>query len=149
MRTTAIRLALTACSALAATAALAVPAEATVFHQEISVRSDAHITPDGRITLSGTYSCEAASPVGAVQVKATVIQEGVRLTMGAGDAVCDGHEHPWRAESKPGRSWGVHEGAARAVAQLQEIHFGGGMLPRAVDTVAEDARDITVHDRRR
>ncbi|MET9604458.1 DUF6299 family protein [Streptomyces sp. NPDC006512] len=149
MRTIGSRLALTAFSALAVTAVMAVPAEATVFHQEISVRSDAHIAEDGRVILSGSYRCEAASPVGAVQIKATVIQEGVRLTMGGGEALCDGHEHPWRAESKPGRTWGVHGGGARAEGRLEEIHFGGGMLPRAVDTVAEDARDVTVYDHRR
>lgn len=148
MRIHAPRMALAAVAALAATAAFTAPAQATVFDQGISVKSHAHIGPDGAITLSGTYHCEQASPEGAIQIKATLVQDNVRLGIGAGEAVCDDREHAWTARSKPGFDLGLHEGPARASAELQEIHFGGGLLPRAVDTVALDEKDVWVADHR-
>ncbi|MFJ3878423.1 DUF6299 family protein [Streptomyces sp. NPDC090077] len=146
MRTPARRMALGAFSALAATALFTATAHATVFHQGISVRSEAHINEKGEITLSGTYHCEAASPSGAVQIKATVVQDGTRLSIGAGEVVCDGAEHEWVAGSP--LNGGIHEGDARAVAELQEIHFSGGLMPRGIDTVAQDSRAIKVVGRR-
>ncbi|MEU3721803.1 DUF6299 family protein [Streptomyces sp. NPDC031705] len=141
MRTPARRMALGAFSALAATALFTTPAHATVFHQAISLRSGAHLAEDGSVTLSGTYHCEAASPSGAVQIKATVVQDASRLSIGAGQVVCDGAEHAWVARSP--LTGGIRPGRARAVAELQEIHFAG-LMPRAVDTVAQDAKDIDV-----
>ncbi|MFD0352830.1 DUF6299 family protein [Streptomyces sp. NPDC127110] len=142
MRTPARRMTLGAFSALAATALFAAPAHATVFNQGISVQSEAHIAGDGSITLSGTYHCEAPSPSGAVQIKATVIQDATRLSIGAGEVVCDGAEHEWVAGSP--LTGGIHPGAARAVVELQEIHFSGGLLPRGIDTVAQDDHVIQV-----
>ncbi|MCX5377861.1 DUF6299 family protein [Streptomyces sp. NBC_00091] len=141
MRTTARRMALGAFSALAATTLFTAPAHATVFNQGISVQSEAHIAEDGGITLSGTYHCEAASLGGAVQIKATVIQDGSQLSIGAGEVVCDGAEHEWVAHSPITGS--VHPGRATAVASLQEIHLQG-LFPRSVDTVAQDTQDIEV-----
>ncbi|AWZ05424.1 MULTISPECIES: DUF6299 family protein [unclassified Streptomyces] len=141
-------MALTALSALAATAVFTAPAQATVFDQGISVKSRVHIGADGAVTLSGTYHCRQASPGGAIQIKATLVQDDVRLGIGAGDAVCDDQVHQWTARSKPGFDLGLHEGSAKAVAELQEIHFNGGLLPRAVDTVARDETDAWVADHR-
>lgn len=148
MRTPARRIALAAFSALAATALFTAPAAATVFHQGISVRPEAHIAEDGTITLSGTYSCQAASPMGAVQVKVTVVQDGTHLGLGAGDARCDGQEHDWEAQGTLRLTPAIHEGAALAQAELQEIHFGGGLMPRAIDRVALDEKEIQVIDHR-
>ncbi|MFD8983218.1 DUF6299 family protein [Streptomyces sp. NPDC059564] len=148
MRTPARRIALAAFSALAATALFTAPAAATVYHQGISVRPHAHIAQDGTITLSGTYSCEAASPGGAVQVKVTVVQDRFRLGLGAGDARCDGEAHSWEAHGTLRLTPGIHEGAALAQAELQEIHFGGGLMPRAIDQIAVDEREIRVIDHR-
>ncbi|MEU8462420.1 DUF6299 family protein [Streptomyces sp. NPDC029003] len=149
MRTPARRIALSAFSALAATALFTAPAAATVFQQHISLRPHADIERDGTITLSGTYSCEASSPMGAVQVKVTVVQDDrYRLGLGAGDAHCDGMEHRWEARSGLSVTPGIHEGTARAMAELQEIHFGGGLMPRAIDVVAADEQEIRVTHRR-
>ncbi|MFF5704550.1 DUF6299 family protein [Streptomyces sp. NPDC012794] len=141
MRTPASRMTLGAFSALAATALFTTAAHATVFDQAISVRPEAHIAGDGSVTLSGTYRCEVASPSGAMQIKATVIQDGSRLSIGAGEVVCDGAEHAWVAGSP--LTGGIHPGRATAVAELQEIHFSG-LMPRAIDTVAQDSKDIQV-----
>ncbi|MEV7726909.1 DUF6299 family protein [Streptomyces sp. NPDC087917] len=148
MRTPARRMALSAFSALAATALFAAPAAATVYQQAISVHPAVDIARDGTITLSGTYRCEPASPVGAVQIRATVIQDRIRLGLGAGDAVCDGRDHEWAAHGTLRLTPGIHEGGARVQAELQEIHYGGGLLPRAVDQVAFDERDVQVSDHR-
>ncbi|MGW6708328.1 DUF6299 family protein [Streptomyces sp. NPDC054956] len=141
-------MALTALSALAATAVFTAPAQATVFEQGISVKSHAHIGEDGAITLSGTYHCRQASPAGAIQIKATLVQDNVQMGIGAGQAVCDDRQHTWTARSKPGFDFGLHEGPAKAVAELQEIHFHGGLLPRAIDTVAQDEKEVWVADHR-
>ncbi len=141
------RMALATFSALAAVSVFTAPANATVFNQEISVQPYAHITEDGSVTLSGTYLCEGSSPRGAVQVKATVVQEGLRLTVAAGDARCDGERHRWEARGSVRFTPGLHAGRAEAVAQLQEVHFSG-LMPRSIDTLAEDGKNIEVFDHR-
>ncbi|MFH7599857.1 DUF6299 family protein [Streptomyces racemochromogenes] len=141
MRTPARRMALTAFSALAATTLFATPALATVFHQEISLRSQAHINRQGEVVLSGGYRCELSPRSGAVQIKATVVQDGNRLSIGAGEVLCDGRAHHWTAVSP--MTAGLHAGPARAAAELQEIHMAG-LMPRALTTVAEDRQDIEV-----
>ncbi|RPF41069.1 hypothetical protein EDD96_4859 [Streptomyces sp. Ag109_G2-6] len=141
MRIPARRMTLTAFSALAATALFATPALATVFHQGISLRPEARITADGSVVLSGTYQCELSPASAAIQIKATVVQDATRLSIGAGEVFCDGREHIWEAVSP--MTGGLHPGAARAVAELQEIHMTG-LMPRALSTVAEDRQDIEV-----
>ncbi|WP_327735848.1 DUF6299 family protein [Streptomyces nojiriensis] len=137
------RMALTAFSALAATTLFAAPAGATVFNQGISVHGDAYVAKDGAVTLSGTYHCEQASPNGAMQIKATLAQEGGgRLSIGAEQIVCDGRERRWVANA-PGAFVNVHPGRAVVTAELQEVRFSG-LMPRSVDTVAQDSRDVEV-----
>ncbi|MEV7521630.1 DUF6299 family protein [Streptomyces sp. NPDC091371] len=141
------RMALAALSALAATAVFTTPAGATVFDQGISVHHDAHIAADGAVTLSGTYHCEQVSPMGAMQIRATVVQEpGRQLTIGGGQAVCDGAEHRWEAQV-PGFLAGVHPGRATVTAALQEVRLQG-LMPRSVTTVAEDTEDVEFHEER-
>ncbi|MFF7298235.1 DUF6299 family protein [Streptomyces sp. NPDC008265] len=141
MRIPARRMALAAFSAAAATALFTAPAGATVFEQGISVHDDARITDDGGVILSGTYHCEQASPEGAMQVKATVEQDGGRLSIGGEQIVCDGTERRWVAHA-PGAYANVRAGTAKVTAELQEIHLSG-LFPRSVDTVALDSRDVT------
>ncbi|MFD8145290.1 DUF6299 family protein [Streptomyces sp. NPDC059708] len=141
MSTAARRMALTAFSALAATTLFATPALATVFHQGISMRSQAHINRQGEVALSGTYHCELSPTSGSVQIKATVVQDGSRLSIGAGEVFCDGREHHWKAVSP--LTAGLHAGPARAVAELQEIHMSG-LMPRTLSTVAQDEQVIEV-----
>ncbi|WP_411106800.1 DUF6299 family protein [Streptomyces sp. cmx-4-9] len=142
MRIHGTRMALAALSALAATAAFSAPAQATVYDQGISVLSHGHIHPDGTVTLSGTYHCTNPSPVGAkLQISASVRQEGTRLAFGGGEADCDGREHAWEATGSLRYTPGIHAGAALAEAKLDEVHFSG-LMPRSVDTVAEDRREI-------
>ncbi|MEW1634448.1 DUF6299 family protein [Streptomyces sp. NPDC093801] len=145
MFTPARRMALTAFSALAATSLFATPALATVFQQGISLHPEAQISRDGSVRLSGTYHCELSPKSGAVQIKATVVQDGSRLSIGAGEVFCDGREHAWEAVSP--LAAGLHKGRAQAVAELQEIHMAG-LMPRAVDTVAQDSHDVEVVDHR-
>ncbi|MGP3686667.1 DUF6299 family protein [Streptomyces sp. IBSNAI002] len=135
-------MALAALSALAATAVFTAPAEATSFDQGISVQPYGHISEDGTVTLSGTYHCTSPSPVGAkLQIAASVIQHGTRLAFGGGEATCDGQEHAWQATGSLRYTPGIKAGPARAEARLNEIHFSG-LMPRSVDTVAEDGKTI-------
>lgn len=148
MRIHGSHLALTALSALAATAVFTTQASATVFDQGISVQPYGHISEDARITLSGTYHCETASPVGtSPQIAVTVVQGGTRLTFGGGEARCDGAEHAWTASGSLRFTPDIHPGTAQADARLNEVTFSG-LMPRSVDTVAQDVRDIRLISRR-
>ncbi|WP_314250620.1 DUF6299 family protein [Streptomyces kutzneri] len=139
------RMALTAFSALAATTLFTAPAGATVFDQGISVHRDAYVAKDGAVTLSGTYHCEQASPMGAMQIKATVEQEGGgRLSVGAEQIVCDGKERRWVANA-PGDFVNVHPGHAVVTAELQEVRLSG-LMPKSVTTVAQDSQDVEVRE---
>lgn len=75
MRISGHRMALAAFSALAATTVFTVPAAATAAGQAVSVHDEAHLAEDGAVTLSGKYRCTHASPMGAMQIKATIAQE--------------------------------------------------------------------------
>lgn len=66
-----------------------------------------------------------------------------RLSIGTG-AVCDGAPHEWKVRA-PQFGAGLHAGRAVATAELQEVHLHG-LMPRAVDTVAVDSRDIEIHE---
>ncbi|MFI7354775.1 DUF6299 family protein [Streptomyces avidinii] len=144
MRISARRMSLAAFSALAATTLFTAPAGATVFNQGISVQ-DAYVAPDGAVTLSGKYHCEQASPMGAMQIKATVAQEGSgRLSIGAEQIVCDGQERRWVANA-PGAFVNVHPGQAVVTAELQEVRLSG-LMPRSVTTVAQDTKDVEVRE---
>lgn len=141
------RMALAALSALAAAAVFTTPADATSFDQGISVQSYGHISEDGKVTLFGTYHCTAPSPMGAkLQIAAAVIQDGTRLAFGGGEAQCDGEEHAWQATGSLAFTPAVHPGPALAEAQLNEIHFSG-LMPRSIETVAEDRREIRLFAR--
>ncbi|WP_107417231.1 DUF6299 family protein [Streptomyces sp. CB00455] len=134
-------MALAGLAALAATAVFTAPAGATSFDQGITVRSYGHISEDGAVTVSGTYHCNTPSPRGKVQIAAAVVQGGTRLAFGGGEAECDGREHAWEATGSLRYTPDVHPGPAVAEARLNEIHFSG-LMPRSIDTVAEDRRDI-------
>ncbi|WP_158717867.1 DUF6299 family protein [Streptomyces sp. NRRL F-2664] len=142
MRVPARRMALAALSALAAITLSGTTAAATVFQQAVSVHHDAHVAGDGTVTLSGTYHCEQASPAGAMQIRATVEQEGGRLSIGAEQPVCDGTERRWVATA-PGRWVDVRPGRAVVTAELQEIRFSG-LMPKSVTTVAQDRQDVEI-----
>ncbi|MFE2284434.1 DUF6299 family protein [Streptomyces sp. NPDC059443] len=148
MAATGPRMALAALAALGATAVFTAPANAAAHGNGIYVSSEAHIAEDGTIHLFGSYACTDPSLSGAVQIKATVIQDDVRLSIGGGDAVCDGVEHGWSAHGTLRFTPNVHAGEALAEAQLQRLHFGGGLLPRSIDTVARDSHPVTVIDHR-
>ncbi|MFJ4780767.1 DUF6299 family protein [Streptomyces sp. NPDC088762] len=142
MRIHATRMALAALSAVAGAAVFTAPATATSFDQGISVQPYAHISEDGTITLSGTYHCTVPSPMGAtLQISAGVYQDGTRIGLGGGQAQCDGAEHEWRASGSLRLTPNVHPGPALAEAQLNEVQFSG-LMPRSIDTVAEDRREI-------
>ncbi|MET9857371.1 DUF6299 family protein [Streptomyces sp. NPDC006450] len=153
MATTGPRMALAALAALGATAVFTAPAHAAPYGGDhyvhgIYVSPEAHIASDGTIHLFGEYHCTTPSPSGAVQIKATIEQEDVRLSIGGGDARCDGAVHAWSAHGTLRLTPTVHAGEALARAELQEIRFGGGLLPRSIDTVAQDAHPVRVIDHR-
>lgn len=153
MATTGPRMALAALAALGATAVFTAPVNAAPYGSnlrvnDIYVSSEAHIAPDGTIHLSGEYHCTAPSPSGTVQIKATIEQENVRIGIGGGEAQCDGAVHPWSAHGTLRLTPTVHAGEALATAELQEIRFGGGLLPRSVDTAARDSHPVRVIDHR-
>ncbi|MET9963219.1 DUF6299 family protein [Streptomyces sp. NPDC006326] len=137
------RMALAALSALAAAAAFTAPATATSFDSAISVQPYAQIGEDGTITLSGTYRCTDASPVGGIQIAASVIQDHTRLTTGAGGAVCDGAEHEWESRASLRYTPDIHPGPARAEVRLQEVKLSG-LMPKSLHTLAEDQQDIQI-----
>ncbi|MFJ7592079.1 DUF6299 family protein [Streptomyces sp. NPDC097617] len=144
MRISARRMPLAAFSALAATTLFTAPAGATVFNQGISVQ-DAYVAHDGAVTLSGMYHCEKASPMGAMQIKAIVEQEGGgRLSIGAEQIVCDGQERRWVANA-PGAFVNVHPGHAVVTAELQEVQLSG-LMPKSIATVARDSKDVEVRE---
>lgn len=148
MRVSGLRMALAALSALAAaTAVTVVSASATAAHNghEISVQRDAQIGEHGTVTLSGTYRCAPPSPMGTVQIAATLVQEGTKLGFGGGEADCDGQVHRWEATGTLRLTPDVHPGRARAEVRLQEIARSGGLLPTRLSNVAEDRRDIELH----
>ncbi|MFI5620790.1 DUF6299 family protein [Streptomyces sp. NPDC051567] len=148
MRIHGARTALAALSALAAVTLSTAPAGATVFEQGISVHPYAHISADGKVTLSGTYHCTLPSPAGTtMQISAAVVQGRTRVAFSGGSAVCDGAEHTWRAGGSLRYAPDVRQGRARAEARLQEIRFSG-LLPSSVDTVAQDGREIVLPARR-
>ncbi|MGW6979481.1 DUF6299 family protein [Streptomyces sp. NPDC054932] len=106
---------------------------------------DAHVAKDGAVTLSGSYHCEQASPEGAMQIKATLVQDdGRQLSIGAEQIVCDGQERRWVANA-PGAFVNVHPGHAVVTAELQEIRLSG-LMPKSVTTVARDSRDVEVRE---
>ncbi|MFD6187314.1 DUF6299 family protein [Streptomyces goshikiensis] len=148
MGTTGPRMALAALSALAATTVFTAPADATVFENHISVRQDAHIGDDDTVTLSGAYVCSDPSPVG-VQIATFLAQDGTRLgTTAKGEVICDGHEHEWQSTASMRYTKGLHAGEARAEARLEVVRTGGGLMPKAIDTVAQDEQEVELFDHR-
>lgn len=149
MAPTGPRTALIAFSALAAAAVFAAPAAATSYHNSISVQPYAHITPEGTITLSGTYVCDDPSPAGAVQLMAVVVQDSVRLGANADEEpVCDGAVHEWQSHAKLAWTPDLHAGDAGVEARLQRVNRAGGIMPKSVDTLAEDVHGAEVVDHR-
>ncbi len=145
MRVSGPHLALAALSALAAATVLTASASAAHNGDEISVQRDAQIGEHGTVTLSGTYRCAPPSPMGTVQIAATLVQEGTKLGFGGGEADCDGQVHRWQATGTLRLTPDVHPGRAGAEVRLQEIGRSGGLLPTRLSTVAEDRRDIELH----
>lgn len=142
MRIHGSRMALAALSALAATAVFTAQASATVFDQGISVHPHGRLSGGDTITLSGTYHCQTPSPEGTtVQIAATVVQGGTRLSIGGGAARCDGAEHEWQATGSLRYTPDIHPGDALAEVRLNEIRLSG-VMPRSIDTVAEQRQVI-------
>ncbi|MET3984023.1 DUF6299 family protein [Streptomyces sp. PvR034] len=140
------RIAVAALSALAATAACAVPASADSGPDSISLRTEAPVSQDGRVTLSGVYRCAPGSPEG-VEIQTAVRQDGNRLGMSAGTADCDGAEHAWSVTGTIGVMPGFHPGAAQAEARLtaNRVH-GKSLIPTAISRsdLARDERHIMI-----
>ncbi|MEV8532808.1 DUF6299 family protein [Streptomyces sp. NPDC051211] len=147
MRITTPRLALAAVSAVAAAAAFTAPASAGAFGNEISVQPYGHISENGTVTLSGTYRCTTPSPSGAVQISATIVQDGTRLGFGGEEAVCDGEQRKWSATGSLRMTPNIHPGGAGAEVRLQSVRPSGGLIPH-VSYVAEEHRDVELVERK-
>ncbi|MFG2293786.1 DUF6299 family protein [Streptomyces sp. NPDC048603] len=131
-----------ACAATAAAVAAA-PANSADFGNEISVYEQGRIVEGDSVTLFGTYRCVTPSPSGAVQIQATVIQDGSRLAFGGDEAVCDGEQRKWSATGTLRMTPGVHSGAAGAEVRLQSARLASGVFPPvAVSHLAADQKDV-------
>ncbi|MEV7613906.1 DUF6299 family protein [Streptomyces sp. NPDC089799] len=137
------RLVLAAACAAAAAIVVATPANSADFGNEISVQEQGRIVEGDSVTLSGTYRCVTPSPSGAVQIQATLVQDGSRLSFGGDEAVCDGEQHQWSATGKLRMTPGVHAGAAGAEARLQSARLTSGVFPPvSVSHLAADRKDV-------
>ncbi|MBG0851847.1 hypothetical protein I2W78_08310 [Streptomyces spinoverrucosus] len=115
-----------ATAVLALLAAAPATSAAADSHQSVTVDPKGRVTPDGTITLTGTYRCEGNS--GPVFVSSSIAQGDptIRYGLGAARAVCDGKEHRWENTGKP-RNHVLKEGAAHAEATLMELRPQGAL----------------------
>ncbi|MDP9684670.1 MULTISPECIES: DUF6299 family protein [Streptomyces] len=96
----------------------------------VTVDPAGRIAPDGTVTLTGTYRCDAAS--GPVYVTSSVSRDAgsVRHGIGGTPAVCDGLDHPWANSGRPSGGSapaGPAPGPARVEATLMELRPLGGL----------------------
>ncbi|MFI8190107.1 DUF6299 family protein [Streptomyces sp. NPDC085946] len=106
--------------------------------ETVTVDPVGRITPDGTVTLTGTYRCLGAT--GTVFVSSSVSQgtSTARHGIGGTPAVCDGLEHRWAntGRAAPGA---LGPGAARVEATVTELRsFIGLPLPHLHATRYQD-----------
>ncbi|WP_424213284.1 DUF6299 family protein [Streptomyces sp. BI20] len=143
MRISRRALSMAAVSVLASAAVLAAPAGAGAAASEVDVAPVAVIGPDATVTLSGTYRCLPPSPSGAVQIGVTLYQDGTRLGLAGGDAVCDGEEHAWHASGSLRHTPDLHPGTAEAEARLSSVRPGRGLIPN-VTPLSAHRQDVEI-----
>ncbi|MEU4659207.1 DUF6299 family protein [Streptomyces sp. NPDC023723] len=129
-------------AAQAATAPSATPASAV--SGSVTVDPAGRIAPDGTVTLSGTYRCDAGGPV---FVSSSVSQDAgaVRHGIGGTRAVCDGLEHPWVNSARPAAGPAgetLKPGPAQVEATLMELRPLSGLPLPAFH--ARQAREVTL-----
>ncbi|MGP2442927.1 DUF6299 family protein [Streptomyces sp. JW3] len=110
----------------------------------LTVDPAGRIAPDGTVTLSGTYRCDAGGPV---FVSSSVSQDAgaVRHGIGGTRAVCDGLEHPWVNSARPATAptaEGLKPGPAQVEATLMELRPLSGLPLPAFH--ARQAREVTL-----
>ncbi|MEU8484817.1 DUF6299 family protein [Streptomyces sp. NPDC048641] len=138
-----MRLPALALAALTAVVVLSPSASADSFSGSISAHEQARIAPDGTLTLSGTYRCDASSPARAVFVSSSLVQADKRLGFGGTEARCDGQEHAWSSSGPVDAlmDLGFHEGQAAVDAHLMTLETDGGLpMPRALAGQEEPVR---------
>ncbi|MEV5313710.1 DUF6299 family protein [Streptomyces sp. NPDC052610] len=131
-----------AAAALALTAGVcATPAAAADPYGSVTVDPIGRITPDGTVTLSGTYRCTGGT--GPVFVSSSVAQSAASMRHGIGGtrAVCDGLEHRWENTGKA-LLGALKPGAAQVEATVTELNTGSG-LPLPVFHAAH-RQDVTL-----
>jgi hypothetical protein len=136
----------TVLGAAAATAALflltapAAPATADP-NETVTVDPKGRVSPDGTVTLSGTYRCTGST--GPVYVSSTVTQSSPSDRQGIGGtrAVCDGQEHRWVNTGRPLVTT-VKAGEADVQAALIELR-PDGIAPRPHVRVSRQ-QDVTL-----
>ncbi|MGG8405311.1 DUF6299 family protein [Streptomyces sp. 12297] len=137
-----------AAAALASAAAFSPVAAADSFTGDISVQKEAHISPDGTLTLSGTYRCTEPSPSRTVFVSSSLVQDGKRLGFGGTEARCDGQVHEWRSSGPVDglMRLGFHDGPAAVDARLMTLESEGG-LPSPRPLAGREEPVLLVDDR--
>ncbi|WP_030421788.1 DUF6299 family protein [Streptomyces sp. NRRL F-5065] len=116
-----------------ACAAPAAPASAASAHsapapaapgESVTVDPVGVLTPEGAVTLTGTYRCSDAT--GPVFVSASVRQDpsAVRRGVGGTRAVCDGRDHRWRNTAHLSAD-ALRAGAAEVEATVMELRTQG------------------------
>ncbi|MFB9465295.1 DUF6299 family protein [Streptomyces cinereospinus] len=121
-------------------AAPATPAAADS-RESVTVDPTGRITPDGTITLTGTYRCVGGT--GPVFLSTSVHQSdpSVRHGIGGSRAVCDGQEHRFANTGRP-RDRVLTAGPAHVEATLMELR-PQGVLPLPV-LHAVHRQDVTL-----
>ncbi|MEY9838170.1 DUF6299 family protein [Streptacidiphilus sp. EB103A] len=116
--------------ALHISAAAADPSAGTV-----SANPTGTVSRDGTLTLSGTYRCSAGAGRGPVFVSSSVQKESVQHSVGGTAAVCDGLEHTWVNQEKPGDGTALKPGPANVSATLMRLDSSSGLpLPAILAT---------------
>ncbi|MEU0282632.1 DUF6299 family protein [Streptomyces sp. NPDC006195] len=117
------------------------PAGAAAFEAgSVSADTTATVSRDGTVTVSGTHRCSPRSGPGPVFVSSTVLSGEVRHGIGGTAARCDGAEHTWVNQEKPGGGKKLAPGRAEVEATLMQLNTRTG-LPLPI-IVARDRHSI-------
>ncbi|MER6914443.1 DUF6299 family protein [Streptomyces sp. NPDC000594] len=126
----------------AAVAACLVPgsASAQFAPDTITIAPAAQLSPDGTLTLSGTYRCSSLRS-GPVLIGAKAVQHDTRATIDGARAICDDRVHTWRERAEGEGTF--RAGAAHGEAVLIHLDSSQSFVPLPVILNADD-RNLTV-----
>ena len=129
-----------AAALVAAGAPMASAADSDPSAGSVSANPTGTVAKDGTVTLSGTYRCSAPADGDPVFVSSAVQTGSVQHSIGGTAATCDGLEHTWVNQEKPGDGTSLPSGPAQIQATLMRLDTSGGLpLP---DIIATDHHQI-------